>query len=121
MARTAKSTGARAIHRLAKAHILPATTVYTDEAAAYTKMPKLGYQHQRVHHSSLVYVLGDVHTNTVEGFWSLIKRGIGGVYHAVSEKYLQAYLDEYSFRYNRRDHGNLLFKSILEQVSKRAS
>src|SRR5205823_2303814 len=97
-------------------------------AAGYNKLPKLtdeagqnlGYQHKRIHHSSQVYVVGDVHTNTVEGFWSLIKRGIGGVYHAVSEKYLQTYLDEYSFRYNRRDQGNLIFLAILQQVSKRA-
>ena len=46
--------------------------------------------------------MGDVHTNTIEGFWSLVKRGIGGVYHSVSRKYLQSYLDEYTFRYNRR-------------------
>jgi transposase len=79
----------------------------------------LGYTHRRIHHASKVYVMGDVHTNTVEGFWSLLKRGIGGVYHSVGQKYLQTYLDEYTFRYNRRDQGNLIFKSILEQVSKR--
>ena len=62
---------------------------------------------------------GDVHTNTIEGFWSLVKRGIGGVYHQVSQKYLQSYLDEYSFRYNRRDKGNLIFNDILERVSER--
>ncbi len=62
----------------------------------------MGYEHKRIHHSSRVYVVGDIHTNSVEGFWSLIKRGIGGVYHSVSQKYLQSYLDEYSYRYNRR-------------------
>jgi hypothetical protein len=45
---------------------------------------------------------GNVHTNTLEGFWSLVKRGIGGVYHSVSSKHLQSYLDEYAFRYNHR-------------------
>jgi transposase-like protein len=128
VAKTSISVGARSLHRMAKTHILPASTVYTDEAHGYKKLPQLtddtgknlGYQHKRVHHRSQVYVIGDIHTNTVEGFWSLIKRGIGGVYHAVSEKYLQTYLDEYSFRYNRRDQGNLLFKAILEQVSQRA-
>lgn len=60
---------------------------------------------------------GNVHTNTIEGFWSLVNRGIGGVYHSVSQKYLQTYLNEYSFRYNRRDRGNLIFTSILERVS----
>ena len=48
------------------------------------------------------------------------KRGIGGVYHSVSRKYLQSYLDEYSFTYNRRDQGNLIFRSLLEQVSQQA-
>jgi transposase len=102
-------------------HVLPSSTVYTDELNAYNTVGKhKQYDHRRIHHSSKVYVVGDIHTNSVEGFWSLLKRGIGGVYHAVSQKYLQTYLDEYSFRYNRRDQGNLIFKSILEQVSKRA-
>lgn len=65
--------------------------------------------------------MGDVHTQTIDGFWSLVKRGIGGVYHSVGKKYLQTYLDEYSFRYNRRDQGNLIFASILERVFERAS
>ena len=64
--------------------------------------------------------MGDIHTQTIEGFWSLIKRGIGGVYHSVSTKYLQTYLDEYSFRYNRRESGNLIFHAILERVSEQA-
>jgi len=61
--------------------------------------------------------MGDVHTNTVEGFWSLIKRGIGGTHHAVSQKFLQSYLDEYAFRYNRRNVDRPMFKLILERVS----
>jgi transposase len=65
--------------------------------------------------------MGDIRTNTVEGFWSLIKRGIGGVYHAVSQEYLPTYSDEYTYRCNRRDQGNRIFPSILSEVSKRAS
>jgi hypothetical protein len=56
-----------------------------------------------IDHDSGVYVNGDVHTQTIEGFWSLIKRGIDGVYHNVSHKWLQSYLNEYVFRYNHRD------------------
>jgi len=48
------------------------------------------------------------------------KKGIGAVYHSVSKKYLQSYLDEYSYRYNRRDQGNLIFISLLKRVSQRA-
>src|SRR5207237_8997353 len=76
-----------------------------------------GYTHHRINHASKVYVMGDIHTNTIEGFWSLVKRGIGGVYHQVSQKYLQSYLDEYSYRYNRRDQGNLIFTSHLRRVA----
>ena len=79
-----------------------------------------GYQHRRINHAAKVYVMGDIHTNTIEGFWSLVKRGIGGVYHSVSKKYLQTYLNEYSFRYNRRNSGQPMFVSLREQVSKKA-
>jgi transposase len=127
VAKTATATGGKQLLEMASAHILPESTVYTDEYSAYNNLAglkkdgqSLGYKHKRIHHAAKVYVVGDVHTNTVEGFWSLLKRGIGGVYHAVSQKYLQTYLDEYTFRYNRRDQGNLIFRSILEQVSRRA-
>jgi len=127
VAKTAIETGSQQLLKLAAEHILPDSTVYTDEYKAYNTLEKLkkdgkplGYQHRRIHHAAKVYVMGDIHTNTVEGFWSLIKRGIGGVYHSVSQKYLQTYLDEYSWRYNRRDQGNLIFHSILAEVSSRA-
>jgi transposase-like protein len=67
------------------ARVLPASTVYTDEAKQYGQLAKRGYEHYRIQHEARVYVDGDVHTNTIEGFWSLVKRGIGGVYHSVSE------------------------------------
>ena len=59
-------------------------------------MSSSGYQHRRIHHAEKVYVSGDVHTNTIEGFWSLVKRGLDGVYHAVSAKHLQGYLNDRS-------------------------
>ena len=62
-------------------------------------------------------MVGDINANTIEGFWSLIKRGLSGTHHAVSQKYLQSYLDEYGFRYNRRNVEKPMFKQILEQVS----
>ena len=97
-------------------HILPKSTVFTDEYVIYDRLGGRVKEHKRINHSSKVYVMGDVHTNTIEGFWSLVKRGIGGVYHSVSQKYLQTYLDEFSFRYNRRDQGNLIFKAFLQRA-----
>ncbi len=109
------------LHGIAKEYILPDSIVYTDHYPAYMGLDKInGYQHRRVNHSAGVYVVGDTHTQTIEGFWSLVKRGIGGVYHSVSKKYLQTYLDEYSFRYNRRNSGQPMFTSLLEQVSEKA-
>lgn len=109
------------LHGIAKEYILPDSIVYTDEWPSYHGLEKInGYQHRRVNHSAGVYVIGTTHTNTIEGFWSLVKRGIGGVYHSVSKKYLQTYLDEYSFRYNRRNSGQPMFTSLLERTAELA-
>lgn len=79
-------------------HVLPASTIYTDELKSYDALTREGYDHRRINHGEQVYVSGDVHVNTIEGFWSLTKRGIGGVYHSVSAKHLQGYLNEYAWR-----------------------
>jgi transposase len=81
---------------------MPASTIFTDEWVAYNPLERMGYEHKRVHHATKVYVSGDAHTNTIEGFWSLTKNGIRGVYHSVGKDYLQSYLNEYAFRFNRR-------------------
>jgi transposase len=120
VARVAPDVKKATLHKTAREFILPKSTVFTDDFVSYDGLELRGYAHKRIRHSAKVYVSGDIHTNTIEGFWSLVKRGIGGVYHNVSQKYLQTYLNEYSFRYNRRDRGNLLFKDVLERVSKKA-
>ena len=99
-----------------KEKVLPSSVIYTDEFLAYDSIPKMGYQHKRVHHAAKVYVQGDAHTNTIEGFWSLVKRGIDGVHHAVSAKYLQTYINSYSFRWNHRDDEKPMFLQILSRL-----
>jgi transposase len=98
--------------------VLPESMIYTDEYTVYDSLGKEGYKHDRVHHAEEVWVSGDVHTNTIEGFWSLAKRGIGGVYHSVSSKHLQSYLDEYVFRYNNRGDERGLFMAFLDRIEK---
>ena len=93
--------------------ILPASTVYTDEWRAYRALGRAGYDHQRVRHAQRIYVSGDVHTNTIEGFWSLVKRGLDGVFHSVSKKHLQGYLNEYAWRYNHRHEPRAHFEQLL--------
>ena len=119
----AKDTTGATLLGMVKEHILPDTTVFTDEYRPYDGIGHMnnGYTHHRIKHSEKIYVVGNVHTNTVEGFWSLIKRGIGGVYHSVGTGYLQSYLDEYSFRYNRRFDTQPMFISFLNQVQKSES
>ena len=94
-------------------YVLPQETVYTDELKSYNGLTKAGYQHSRVNHSQAIYVNGDVHTNTIEGFWALTKNGIRGVYHAVSTKHLQGYLNEYAWRYSHRDDELAMFETLL--------
>lgn len=97
--------------------IMPKSTIYSDEWVGYNGVGNQGYRHRRCHHSTRVYVSGDAHTNTIEGFWSLVKRGIGGVYHSVSAKHLQSYLSEYAWRYNRRHEGSQKFSALLERAA----
>ncbi len=99
-----------------KKNVAPATTIYTDEMSAYDPLTENGYNHQVINHSEHIYVRANVHTNTIEGFWSLVKRGISGVYHSVSPKYLQSYVNEYSFRYNHRKDETPMFKVVLARV-----
>jgi len=100
-----------------KEHVLPDAVIYTDELPSYNKLPFMGYVHHQVHHALKIYAMGDIHTNTIEGFWSLLKRGISGVYHSVSAKYLQTYLNEYTFRYNHRKDETPMFKTILARIA----
>lgn len=77
--------------------------LFTDEWHGYRGLGRL-YEHRTVNHGNREYVRGIVHTNTVEGFWSLFKRGIIGIYHSVSHKHIERYCDEFTFRYNTIDN-----------------
>ncbi len=104
------------LYPIVKRHVLPDSTVYTDEFRTYNGIKRLGYKHIRVNHGAEVWAVGDAHTNTIEGFWSLLKRGINGVYHSVSEKWLQNYINEYGFRYNHRKDDKPMFLTVLERL-----
>ena len=83
----------------------------TDEAAGYRKLAK-EYPLHTVDHARGQYVVGAVHTQTIEGFWSLIKRGIMGSFHKVSHKYLPLYVAEFQFRYNNRHNEDIFGAAI---------
>ena len=74
----------------------------TDDAGRYRIMGPEFARHESVNHGADEYVRGDAHTNTIEGYFSILKRGIHGVYHHVSQQHLHRYLVEFDFRYNNR-------------------
>lgn len=77
-------------------------SVFTDEWLGYNAISRI-YDHKVIKHNASEYVNGQIYTNTIEGFWSLLKRGIFGIYHFTSKKHLQKYVDEFVFRYNTRN------------------
>jgi transposase-like protein len=89
--------------------------VYTDSAAAYGDMSDHNTKHATVNHRAEEWVRGDVHTNSVEGVWSLLKRSIVGSYHHMSVKHLQMYLDEIEWRFNNR-YNDYLFRDTLRAL-----
>ena len=96
-------------------------TIYSDEWLGYKSLKRI-YDHQFVKHGNGEYVNGQTHTNTIEGFWSQLKRGIFGIYHFTSVKHLQNYVDEFVFRYNTRkgnkvDRFNLLLKNTAQRLT----
>jgi len=92
-----------------------AKLVATDEHAGYRHLRGHGFVHKTVNHSQHQYVTGSVHTNTIESFWSLLKRGIMGSFHHVTREYLPLYVNEFAFRFNGRNDPDM-FRKLLQTV-----
>lgn len=106
------------LHAIIKKHTRPDTeNIYTDEWAAYKGIGDADTVHETVNHSAEEYVRGNVHTNTVESTWSLLKRSIVGSYHKISVKHLDSYLDELEWRQNNRSNP-YLFRDTLRKLLK---
>lgn len=93
-----------------------AKNIYTDSAPGYRRFGKIDPRHDQVDHTAEEYVRGDVHTNTVENAWSLLKRSIVGSYHKLSVEHLPAYLDEFTFRFNGRNNPFLFRDTLLRLI-----
>jgi hypothetical protein len=85
--------------------------IYTDDYLAYRHIHH-EFRHGMVRHSAGEYVAGVVHTQTIEGFWSLIKRGMVGTFHKVSRKYLPLYVAEFQFRYSNRKKADIFGEAV---------
>ena len=99
-ARTVAATDKRTLQSFVAEHAAPTATVFTDNASAYEGMP---FDHESVNHSAGEYVRGMAHTNGIESFWSMLKRGYQGTFHHFSEKHLNRYIGEFAGRHNDRD------------------
>ncbi len=86
--------------------------VATDEWKGYDYLNALGFPHDTVKHSAGEYLRGEVHTQNLDSFWSLLKRGAIGTYHNVSKKYLPLYLAEFQFRFNNRKNADIFGKAV---------
>jgi transposase len=100
------------------AHILPGTTIHTDEARAYNPLCLRGFRHQTVNHRAGEYCRDGVTVNAIEGFWAQLKRGINGTHIHVSSKHLPKYLGEFEYRWNMRQVPHLMLDRLLHSFAR---
>lgn len=120
--RTVADVTAKTLKGIIRENVDPSARIITDDNKSYNGIGEefAGGHHTTVH-SRGEYVRGDIHSNTIEGFFSIVKRGLNGIYHNVSKKHLHRYLAEYEFRYNNRDleDGERTTAAILASEGKR--
>jgi transposase-like protein len=107
-----------------QASVEQGSAVVTDELPAYNHVHGFGYTHSSINHAAGRHVSGKTHTQTIDGFWSQLKRSIDGTHHHVSGKHLQKYVDEFSFRYSNRwagDGSPSMFELMAERTGEQLS
>ena len=117
-AQVVSNTNSNTVRSIIKDNVELGVNIVTDEYRSYNIVRKMGFNHQTVNHVKEQWANGIIHVNTLEGFWSQLKRSINGTYHCVSPKYLQSYVDEFVYRYNHRHVLDSSFSLILSEVVK---
>ena len=120
-AQVIQNTTAKTLTSFVAEHVEDGSTVVSDSYRPYIGLKHMGYTHIRVDHSVGEYVKDMAHTNGIESFWALLKRGYIGIYHHMSEKHLHRYVNEFSFRHNTSQVGTMNFigMTIDRMVDKR--
>ena len=113
IAKTAKDVSGKTLKSFIKQNVKKGSTIHTDEWKSYNGL-SADYDHNIVSHGKGEYVNGDSYTNTLEGFWSLLKRGIVGQYHYVTPRHLNKYVREFCFRQNNRKN-QFTFALVIQQ------
>jgi transposase-like protein len=115
-ARTIPTTGKRVLIGIINDRIDKKATIMTDEYKAYKSLDK-DFKHESVNHRKEEWARGNVHTNSIENAWSLFKRSIVGSYHQISTKHMDAYLDEFEWRFNNRDNKYLFRDTLIKLLN----
>jgi ISXO2-like transposase domain len=116
-AKVVQSVGMVDLHRELKNNVAQGATLYPDRWVAYRGLAAQ-FNHSTAEHGAKDYVNGDCHTNGIESFWALFKRGYHGVYHRMSKKHMQRYVNEFTFRFNRRaSEMQSVFSDVVARVA----
>lgn len=111
------TASAGAIRRFIKTHCDPQAQIYNDQSPSYAGLQERGYRVESVNHSVKEYVRNQAHTNGIESFWAMLKRGYHGTYHQMSPKHLQRYVDEFSGRHNIRESDTIEQMAMITKKS----
>ena len=104
------------VHNFIRENVNPASTLYSDDHKSYLGLPE--YAHSSVNHSAGEYVNGDCHTNGIESFWALLKRGHYGIFHTMTAKHIHRYIAEFEARWNMSNLGSTeRVDTLLENTS----
>lgn len=116
VAKKVRDTKGRTLKNFLNTRVEKGSQIMTDEWTAYRGLSR-NFDHFIIKHNKGEYVKGNIHTNSIENFWSLLKRGITGQYHWLSSKYLGFYIDEFCFRHNHRNTDNLFGLVMVRAVN----
>lgn len=108
-----QTVSTKTLQRLVKSNTEQGGTVYSDQHRGYWGLRKSGYDLNQVNHSAKEYVDGMAHTNGIESFWALLKRGYYGTYYKMSPKHLHRYVDEFSGRHNIREQDTAVQMAVI--------
>lgn len=113
--RVVPDTKGKTLHPHIAEHVTQGSTISTDQYRAYRALKEKGYKHSSVNHARGEYVRGEVHTNTIEGFWSHFKNSVRGTHKSISRQHMMNYLHEFEFRFNlRRDVSGAMFDRLIQ-------
>lgn len=119
-AQSVERVNRKTIQGILMEQVSPSANIMTDELKSYNGLEKHFNSHKSVNHGKKQYVCGNIHTNGIESFWAILKRGIFGIYHQVSQKHLDRYVDEFEFRFNSKDiDDNKRFSLMLDACNGR--